>query len=54
MATCPPGTKLIGFGGRAATEPSRNVALHSANAVAVEDPDGYVGNWFLNAYAICA
>jgi hypothetical protein len=148
LATCPAGKRLVGFGGRAAVEPSRNVALHAmlpsvqldrvvvqswaleggepadwtaeayavcadplpgavmvvttagpdsigskvtgaacpaaqhvhavggaifnaagqawlpglypsadlhtATAIAVEDPTGYVGNWFLNAYAICA
>ena len=61
-ANCPAGKKVHAAGGaifNAAGQASYpglypSGALHSANALAVEDQTGYVGSWFLNAYAICA
>ena len=63
LATCPRDTKLIGFGGRAAVEPGRNVALTAmlpsvdltrviVQSYALEG--GETDDWTAEAYAVCA
>lgn len=63
LATCPAGKKLLGFGGRAAVEPSRNVALHAMlpsvqlDRVVVQSwalEGGETDDWTAEAYAVCA
>ncbi len=63
VATCPTGKQLRGFGGRAAVEPSRNVALHAMlpsvqlDRVVVQSwalEGGETDDWTAEAYAVCA
>ena len=59
-AKCLPGTKVIGTGARV-TGGEGQVLIESiygtqsqVNMVAAEDEDGFPGNWFVIAWAICA
>jgi hypothetical protein len=63
LATCPAGKRVIGFGGRAAVEPGRNVALTvlmpsvDLTRVVVQSWAGEGGepsDWTAEAYAVCA
>jgi len=63
LATCPAGKTLVGFGGRAAVEPGRDVALTvvqpsaDLTRVVVQSWSGEGGetdDWTAEAYAVCA
>lgn len=63
LATCPAGKELVGFGGRAAVEPDRNVALTvllpsvDLTRVVVQSwaaEGGETDDWTAEAYAVCA
>lgn len=63
LAYCPPGKRVLGFGGRAATEPGRNVVLDwvfpdggltAAIAQTHAAEGGEPNPWTTEAYAVCA
>jgi hypothetical protein len=63
LATCPAGKELVGFGGRAAVEPDRDVALTvllpsaDLTRVVVQSwaaEGGETDDWTAEAYAVCA
>jgi hypothetical protein len=58
-APCPPGKRLVGTGGDitgglGAVGMTLTPEPFSTEVFAVENPTGTNGNWFINAYSICA